>query len=376
MEHHGLKTRMKESFDKFRHSNRLAVFIVHATLMIDYILLTCVVPILPEYLFHENTDVHLPNGEIDSTTSLDDVRPTESHSTQTRIDFGNYTKTLGCRESRSKDILEKENLFLGFLLASKPFTEAIANVAVGPLTDRIGYDVPMFAGYIIYIFSSITFAFGTTYAVLFFARALQGVGSALATTSGLAMLASRFPNDEERGKMIGIALGGLALGVLIGPSFGSLTYEMAGKSTPFLVLAAASFLIGFLQLCSRQLQIQNATQHKALDLCNSKTLKDPYILLAASAIVFGNLSIAVIETGLPTWMMTTMCAKKWMLGVAALPSSISYLLTTTIVPRVFGVDKRWLICFVGYFLAALGSVLYPQSKTFFHLFGPATLIGT
>lgn len=32
----------------------------------------------------------------------------------------------------------------------------------------------------------------------------------------MGMLAASYPNDEERGNAMGIALGGLALGVLIG----------------------------------------------------------------------------------------------------------------------------------------------------------------
>lgn len=37
---------------------------------------------------------------------------------------------------------------------------------------------------------------------------------------------------------MGIALGGLALGVLIGPPFGGVMYEFVGKSAPFLILSA------------------------------------------------------------------------------------------------------------------------------------------
>lgn len=35
-------------------------------------------------------------------------------------------------------------------------------------------------------------------------------------SSGMGMLAERYPDDKERGNAMGIALGGLALGVLIG----------------------------------------------------------------------------------------------------------------------------------------------------------------
>lgn len=52
------------------------------------------------------------------------------------------------------------------------------------------------------------------------------------------MLAERYPDDKERGNAMGIALGGLALGVLIGPPFGGFMYEFVGKSAPFLILSA------------------------------------------------------------------------------------------------------------------------------------------
>lgn len=82
------------------------------------------------------------------------------------------------------------------------------------------------------------FAFGRSYSVLFIARALQGVGSSCSSVSGMGMLAERYPDDKERGNAMGIALGGLALGVLIGPPFGGVMYEFVGKSAPFLILSA------------------------------------------------------------------------------------------------------------------------------------------
>jgi DHA1 family solute carrier family 18 vesicular amine transporter 1/2 len=43
---------------------------------------------------------------------------------------------------------------------------------------------------------------------------------------------------------MGIALGGLAMGVLIGPPFGGVLYDFVGKSAPFLILAFLALFDG------------------------------------------------------------------------------------------------------------------------------------
>ena len=85
---------------------------------------------------------------------------------------------------------------------------------------------------------------GETFSTLFIARMLQGVGSACTSVAGMGMLAERYPNDRERGNAMAIALGGLALGVLIGPPFGGAMYEFIGKAAPFIILAFLALVDG------------------------------------------------------------------------------------------------------------------------------------
>lgn len=61
---------------------------------------------------------------------------------------------------------------------------------------------------------------------------------------GMGMLAAAYPDDKERGNVMGIALGGLAMGVLIGPPYGAFMYEWVGKEAPFLILAMMSLFDG------------------------------------------------------------------------------------------------------------------------------------
>lgn len=53
---------------------------------------------------------------------------------------------------------------------------------------RIGYSIPMFTGFIIMFLSTLIFAFGRSYGILFLARALQGIGSSCSSVSGKRMI--------------------------------------------------------------------------------------------------------------------------------------------------------------------------------------------
>jgi DHA1 family vesicular acetylcholine transporter-like MFS transporter 3 len=98
----------------------------------------------------------------------------------------------------------------------------LVNPFSGALIDRIGYDIPMCIGLCIIFISTMTFAFGYSYGVLFIARSLQGVGSAFADTSGLAMIADRYHDESSRSRQLGIALAFISFGSLVAPPFGGL----------------------------------------------------------------------------------------------------------------------------------------------------------
>ena len=143
------------------------------------------------------------------------------------------------------------------------------------------------------------FALGQSYPVLFTARALQGLGSACSSVSGMGMLADTYTDDQERGSAMGIALGGLALGVLIGPPFGALLFQMWGKSAPFLILAVLALVDGCLQMTLLRPEVRR-TEEEAPSL--RSLLSDQYILICAGAITVANMGIAMLEPSLPLHM--------------------------------------------------------------------------
>jgi len=104
----------------------------------------------------------------------------------------------------------------------------------------------MIIGLIVMFSSTAIFALGKSYGVLFFARSLQGFGSAFADTSGLAMIADRFTEESERSAALGIAQAFISFGSLVAPPFGSVLYSIAGKPVPFLVLSLVCLTDAFM----------------------------------------------------------------------------------------------------------------------------------
>ncbi|KAG7282361.1 hypothetical protein CRUP_029682, partial [Coryphaenoides rupestris] len=158
--------------------------------------------------------------------------------------------------------LEEENVRVGLLFASKAVVQLLVNPFIGPMTNSV------------------------------------------------------YTNDEERGVAMGIALGGLAMGVLIGAPFGSVMYEFVGKSAPFLILAFLALFDG-------------------------------------GSLCFANMGVAILEPTLPIWMLQTMCSPKWQLGMAFLPASVSYLIGTNLFGVLANRMGRWLCSMLGMFFVGV-----------------------
>ncbi|XP_037536054.1 chromaffin granule amine transporter [Nematolebias whitei] len=415
-----------------RGSPRLVLVVVCVALLLDNMLLTVVVPIIPTFLYameHPEPQTALPSlstSQLDArtsqapsfsaklqTSSWSSQLPRPDHrapslgtvaqqgphlpplvslfdnttfdleevQTEATPDLMGWTglttellqdnETTNATESsclQDSVFLEEENVRVGLLFASKALVQLLVNPFVGPLTNRIGYHIPMFAGFIIMFVSTIMFAFSGTYALLFFARSLQGIGSSFSSVAGLGMLASVYTNDEERGVAMGIALGGLAMGVLIGAPFGSVMYEFVGKSAPFLILAFLAVFDGVLQLCILQPSKISPGSVEGTPLLT--LLKDPYILISAGSLCFANMGVAILEPTLPIWMMQTMCSPKWQLGMAFLPASISYLIGTNLFGVLANKMGRWLCSMLGMFIVGISLLCVPFATSIYGLIGP------
>ncbi|XP_053944856.1 chromaffin granule amine transporter isoform X2 [Cuculus canorus] len=352
-----------------RASRRLVLVVVFVALLLDNMLLTVVVPIVPTFLYtteYEGTNSSVapawtelaPSGlkappfssmfsYFDNTTvtvlgstSAIGLASGMGSSSLPQPHTSNPTLPSSCPEG--KEFLAKENVRVGLLFASKALVQLMVNPSVGLLTNRIGYHIPMFMGFIIMFISTVMFAFSGTYTLLFIARALQGIGSSFSS-------------------------------VAVGAPFGSVMYEFVGKSSPFLVLAFLALLDGALQLCILQPSKISPESTKGTPVFT--LLRDPFILIAAGALCFSNMGVAMLEPTLPIWMMQTMCSPKWQLGMAFLPASISYLIGTNLFGILANKMGRWLCSLIGMVVVGISLLCVPLAKNIYGLIGPNSGLG-
>ncbi|MDX9942886.1 MAG: MFS transporter [Bacteroidales bacterium] len=136
-------------------------------------------------------------------------------------------------------------LVTGFLLAS-----AILLLPVGRLADSKGIRRLFRIGLLVFTLTSLLCGFAPNGLMLIFFRFLQGTGAALTTTTGPAILVSAFP-PKQRGRVLGISVSGVYLGLATGPLFGGfLTQAFGWRSIFFLsaLMGLGSIILAFLFL--------------------------------------------------------------------------------------------------------------------------------
>lgn len=155
----------------------------------------------------------------------------------------------------------------------------------GRLGDLFGHRRLFIIGIALFTLASLACGLSTTQWFLITARAVQGIGGAIASAVGLSLTMNLFTKDEERAKAMGyfgfIGAGGGAIGVLLGGFLTSVNWHLI-----FLInipVGIAVFLLSLLLLPKSS--DKNASHH--LDVAGAATITAS-LMLAVYAIVNGN----------------------------------------------------------------------------------------
>ncbi|XP_016111101.1 probable vesicular acetylcholine transporter-B [Sinocyclocheilus anshuiensis] len=322
-----------------KRKRRLILVIVCVALLLDNMLYMVIVPIIPDYL-----------------ADLETEQAARAHD----------NSSLGRANRDNLDIQ------IGVLFASKAILQLMVSPLSGTFIDRVGYDIPLLIGLLVMFVSTCIFAFADNYGTLFAARSLQGLGSAFADTSGIAMIADKYTEEAERSRALGIALAFISFGSLVAPPFGGILYEFAGKRVPFIVLASVCLADGILLLTVIKPFSNRTRENMPVGTPIYRLMIDPYIAVVAGALTVCNIPLAFLEPTIANWMENTMNATKWEMGLIWLPAFFPHVLGVYVTVRLAAKypDLQWFYGALGMVIIGASSCTVPACKTFGQLVFP------
>ncbi|XP_030628815.1 putative vesicular acetylcholine transporter-A [Chanos chanos] len=324
---------------------RIILVIVCVALLLDNMLYMVIVPIVPDYLARLEKESEKAQAEMHTNTSNSTLDQTQ------------------------KDNLDVQ---IGVLFASKAILQLLVNPLTGTFIDRVGYDIPLLIGLSIMFLSTCMFAFAENYATLFVARSLQGLGSAFADTSGIAMIADKYTEEGERSRALGIALAFISFGSLVAPPFGGVLYEFAGKRVPFIVLACICFADGMLCLTVLKPFSSRTRENMPVGTPIYRLMIDPYIAVVAGALTTCNIPLAFLEPTIANWMEETMDASEWQIGLTWLPPFFPHILGVYVTVKLAAQypHLQWFYGALGMVIIGASSCTVPACKNFGELIVP------
>ena len=134
-------------------------------------------------------------------------------------------------------------LALSFVFSAKDAAQLLLAPLAGALTLRFGARRTLAASLFAVAAATVAFAEARGLRALLAARALQGAASAALMSGGLTLVAETHP-PAERASAIARAQAGLGVGAAIGPVFGGLMLEAAGRRGAFYSASALVLLNG------------------------------------------------------------------------------------------------------------------------------------
>jgi EmrB/QacA subfamily drug resistance transporter len=143
-------------------------------------------------------------------------------------------------EEFSMDAISMSWVVSIYLLSSAVFLLPIGRVA-----DIYGRKKILLLGIISFTVFSFLLAITTSSVLLIILRALQGIGSAMIFVTGVAILTSAFP-ARERGRVLGINVTSVYLGLSLGPFLGGILTQSLGWRSIFWVNVPLGLLVTFM----------------------------------------------------------------------------------------------------------------------------------
>ncbi|CAJ37952.1 MFS transporter [Methanocella arvoryzae] len=140
---------------------------------------------------------------------------------------------------------QPDAVLLGWVVTAYLLSTAIFIVPFGRLSDMYGRRIVFIAGMTATAVFTLMSAVSDTIWLLLLSRVLQGIGSAMIFGTSVAILTSSFP-PKDRGKVLGINVALVYLGLSLGPVVGGIITQQVGWRYIFVLNGVLSLIaLGF-----------------------------------------------------------------------------------------------------------------------------------
>ena len=131
--------------------------------------------------------------------------------------------------------LQMDAVQLSWIATAYLLAVAVGLVPAGKIADIYGRKKVFATGLAIYTIGSGAAIFAPSASFLIATRILQGIGASMFVSTGMAILTSIFPG-KDRGRVIGIYVAAVYIGLSAGPFFGGLLTQYFGWRSIFIVM--------------------------------------------------------------------------------------------------------------------------------------------
>jgi predicted MFS family arabinose efflux permease len=200
--------------------------------------------------------------------------------------------------------------------------------------------------------SSFAFAFADTIVMLDIARFVQGLAGAASWAGAMAWVASAAPR-ERRGEMIGTTMGAAIAGALAGPALGALA-EGVGIAPTFSAVGVIGLALAAVALTMEPAPAQGVTPpRQLLAAARDGRIAGGMWLIAVPGLVFGTIGVLAPLRLDDLGVGTTMIGAAWVLA------SLLEVGVSPLVGRISDRRGRIIPCLIGLAAGTIVTLLFP-----------------
>lgn len=178
--------------------------------------------------------------------------------------------------------LGMDTIGLGWVTTSYLLSAAVFLLPFGRLSDKFGRKKIFMLGIVFFAITAFASALAGSELLLIISRFLNGAGGAMIYATAIAILTSSFPR-EERGKVLGINVASVYLGLSLGPTLGGLMTSLLGWRSIFALIGLLATIV--IPIAATKLE-------------NDRKLSASGTFDLSGSIIYG-LSLALIIYGFP-----------------------------------------------------------------------------